>query len=98
MRCLVLALGVSLAACGGGRFAEPSGYGEDCASGGACPGGLRCVAWRDIAGRERRSCLFECADGCPDGWVCAAVIDGPFGVCQPRSQSANGPAPESRAA
>jgi hypothetical protein len=82
----LITLGFCFVACGAGApptRVESAHYGEACASTGDCPGRLRCVAWSDIAGRQRQSCLYECEDGCPEGWVCGDERDGPSGVCRP---------------
>jgi hypothetical protein len=56
--------------------------GKACSTDGDCSGRLRCVAYRGVAGRELRQCLFACADGCPPGFACRMqVADGPSNTC-----------------
>jgi hypothetical protein len=65
--------------------AEHEREGASCQSDQDCTGRLRCVSYRNIAGREVHQCLFTCGDGCPSGYDCAPdIVDGPKNTCVPR--------------
>ena len=54
--------------------------GATCSADSDCSGRLRCVSY-SASGREMRKCLFPCGDGCPTGWNCQIVSDGPSNTC-----------------
>ena len=55
--------------------------GANCSADSDCTGRLRCVSYTGGAGREMKQCLFPCGDGCPSGWNCQVVTDGPSNTC-----------------
>ena len=55
--------------------------GATCSADSDCTGRLRCVSYTGVAGREMNQCLFPCGDGCPTGWNCQIVSDGPSNTC-----------------
>ena len=61
---------------------------SDCTLDCQCEGGLACLGYFDIAGRQRRACLRSCNDPveCPWGGTCASVDDGPLSVCGASSE------------
>jgi hypothetical protein len=60
--------------------AELAKNGATCSADSDCAGRLRCVAY-SASGRDVRKCLFPCGDGCPAGWNCQIVSDGPTNTC-----------------
>jgi hypothetical protein len=60
--------------------AELAKNGATCSADSDCSGRLRCVSY-SASGRETRKCLFPCGDGCPSGWNCQIVSDGPTNTC-----------------
>jgi len=60
--------------------AELAKNGATCSADSDCTGRLRCVSY-NVSGRELRKCLFPCGDGCPSGWNCQIVSDGPTNTC-----------------
>lgn len=55
--------------------------GANCSADSDCSGRLRCVSYQGTAGREMRQCLFPCGEGCPTGWNCQIVSEGPSNTC-----------------
>ena len=55
--------------------------GANCSADSDCTGRLRCVSYTGVAGREMRQCLFPCGEGCPTGWNCQIVSEGPSNTC-----------------
>ena len=55
--------------------------GTTCSADSDCTGRLRCVSYTGVTGREMKQCLFPCGDGCPTGWNCQIVTDGPSNTC-----------------
>ena len=60
--------------------AELAKNGATCSADSDCTGRLRCVSY-SASGRDMRKCLFPCGDGCPAGWNCQIVSDGPTNTC-----------------
>jgi hypothetical protein len=60
---------------------EMAKNGATCSADSDCTGRLRCVSYTGVAGREMKQCLFPCGDGCPGGWNCQIVTDGPSNTC-----------------
>ena len=64
--------------------AELARNGRTCSTDADCTGRLRCVSYYGVTGRELRQCLFPCADGCPEGFICQIQMpDGPTNTCSP---------------
>lgn len=55
--------------------------GATCSADSDCTGRLRCVSYTGAAGHEMKQCLFPCGEGCPSGWNCQIVSDGPSNTC-----------------
>ena len=62
--------------------------GVPCAKDGTCAGGFSCVKYYGIAGAKGpqfSSCEIQCdgKEGCPNGYTCKTIADGPGQVCRP---------------
>ncbi|HJZ86376.1 MAG TPA: hypothetical protein VKN99_14445 [Polyangia bacterium] len=70
----------------------PEGQGKPCPAAGTCAAGMTCLRYRGLAGSERSTCEFPCAErgaSCPEDQRCVTIADGPGRVCRPITDIAN---------